>query len=133
MSRHSTTKNVSVFADLTNTPISWNSDTGVTFTPDEIVVRQISYHGPPTSDGLFMIWCSITNSYIGSFSVAEAAGFTSVAVNVTPNAVIQCGPNSIAKTIQCQIHSISGSGVPFASNNLTGQIVINLDFIQYVR
>jgi hypothetical protein len=126
-------KNVTIFNDLTNSPISWIQNTRLSFVPDEVRVRQITYHGPPTGDGAFMIWSSVTNDYIGSFSVAEATGFTSVAVNVTPNTVIKLLPNSINQSLTFQIHSINGSGVPFASNNLTGQIMINLDFIRYVR
>jgi len=133
MSKYNVIKNVSIYADLTNTPTVWDFKTGVVFPPDEIIVRQISYHGLPTSDGIFMIWCNLTNNYIGSFSVSESSGFTSVAANVNPNTVIQCLPNTIATSIQFQIHSINGVGVPFASNNLTGAIVINLDFCKYSR
>ena len=133
MSKYNAIKNVSVYADLTNTPTVWDFRTGVSFSPDEIIVRQISYHGPPAGDGLFMIWCNLTNNYIGTFSVAEATGFLSVAVNVNPNTVIQCLPNTVVPSIQFQIHSVNNVGAPAASNNLTGQIAINLDFCKYVR
>jgi hypothetical protein len=133
MSRIDKIKNLSVFNDLTASPTSWWTNSNLHFVPDEVVVRQISYNGAPTADGVFLIWCSLTNDYIGSFSVAEASGFTSVGVNVTPNTRIQCLPNSINQSLQFQIHSINAQSQPFASNNLTGRIVINLDFISYKK
>lgn len=133
MSHISKIKNVSIFNDLVSSPTSWYTNTNLHFTPDEAIVRQISYHGPPVGDGVFMIWCSLTNDYIGSFSVSEASGFTSVSANVTPNTRIQCLPNSINQSLQFQIHGISNQSIPFASNNLTGQIVINMDFVSYKR
>jgi hypothetical protein len=134
MSRFDKIKNLSVYNDLTASPTSWYFNTNLHFVPDEVIVRQISYNGPPTQDGVFMIWCSITNEYIGSFAVLEAAvGAVSTIVNVTPNTRIQCLPNAINQSLQFQIHGINGQNAPYASNILAGQIIINLDFIRYTR
>lgn len=130
MSRYDKIKNVSVFNDLTAQPTSWYTNTNLHFVPDEVVVRQITYHGATTDDGIFMIWCSLTNEYIGSFSVSDIST-SSVFVNVNPNTRIQCLPNSINQSLQFQIHSINAQNSPFASNALTGKIVINLDFISF--
>lgn len=132
MSRYDKIKNVSVFNDLTTQPTSWYTNTNLHFVPDEVVVRQITYHGPTTDDGIFMIWCSLTNEYIGSFSVSDIST-SSVFVNVNPNTRIQCLPNSINQSLQFQIHSINAQNSPFASNALTGKIVINLDFISFKK
>ena len=132
MSRIEKIKNVPIFNDLTTTPTAWNTNTNLQFIPDEIIVRQISYNGPPI-DGVYMIWSTLINDYIGSFSLSEASGFLSSSVNVTPNTRIQCSPNSTMQSIQFQIHSIDSNSKPISSSDLTGKIIINLDFIAYKK
>lgn len=128
-------KNVTVYNDLTASPISWYSNTNLHFVPDEVVVRQITYNGPATDDGgVFLVWCSLINDYIGSFSIAEAtSNYSSISVNATPNTRIQCLPNSINQSLQFQIHGISAQSKPYATSVLTGQIVLNMDFISYIK
>jgi hypothetical protein len=131
MARIEKVKNVAIYADLTNTPSTWNFTHNLHFTPDECIVRQITYNGPPTSDGAFLIWSSLTNDIIGSFAVSEATGFTSTCVNAKPETVIPILPNSIPQTIKFVIQSVNGSSNVVTSTNLTGTIIINIDFIKY--
>lgn len=129
--RYQIIKNVAIYNDLTHSPTSWYQNTNLHFVPDEMIIRQITYHGPNTGDGAFLIWCSAINDYIGSFSVSEATGFTTVSITCAPNTHIALLPNSINQTLQFQIHSISGSGTPVTDSTLTGTIIINLDFVKY--
>jgi hypothetical protein len=132
MSRIDKIKNLSVFNDLTHTPMVWDFNTNLHFVADEVVIRQLSYQGPITDNGLFMIWCSLTNDYIASFAISDIST-TSSFVNITPNTRIQCLPNSINQSLQFQVHTVSGQNTAVSSNSLTGQIVINMDFISYKK
>ena len=129
MSHFEKIRNVTIFNNLTVNPTQWESRPTLYFDPDEIVVRQITYNGALRQDGVYLIWCSVTNDYIGSFSIYEGSGFTSAGVNVTPNTCLQCLPNSTLQGMRFQIHTVNGSNQLVPTNVLTGTIVLNLDFI----
>ena len=131
MNRIDKVKNLTIFADLTATPSSFFFNSNLHFAPDEIHVRQITYSGDPTNAGVYLVWCSLINDYIGSFSFEDHTDLTSVAVNVAPNTVIRCLPSNIIQSIQFQIHTINAQGVPGATSNLGGKLVINLDCIKF--
>lgn len=127
-------KNVSVYADLTNTPVNFYFNTNLHFTADEVLVRQISYNGPAIpGDGVYLIWSSIINDYIGSFSFGDTDNSVTASVNVNPNTTIKCLPNSINQSLQFQIHRITDAGATSTTNSLTGRIVILLDFVRYAN
>ena len=142
MSRYEKIKNIVICANLTNTPVSFNQNTNIAWIPDEIIVRQISYQGPMGPDGVFLVWCSLHNDYIGSFTLNEnSSDVTSSSISY-PNTLIRCLPNNPNQTLTFQIHTINSTGnpVPISSSNInananmvSGSLVIHLDYCKYVN
>ena len=133
MSRFDKIKNLSIFNDLTTTPSTWYQNSNLTFQPDEMVVRQITYNGPPLLDNCYMIWSNITNDFIGSFAVNENSQNVSTCANVTPGTVIKIAPNSVPQSLQFTLYTISSSNIPVVDTNSLGMIIINLDFYSYKK
>lgn len=131
MSKIEKVKNVSIYSDLTASACNWNQTLNLGFSPDEVYVRQITYLGPADKDGAYLVWCSLHSDFIGSFALHEDVTLGSLSVNVTPNTLIKCSPNSFPSNLQFQLYSINGSSVPVSSSVLTGTIIMNLDFVKY--
>jgi len=130
MSRIEIVKQVTFYNDLTNKPSTWSQNINIPFSPDEIHVRQISYSGPGTEDGTFLVRSSMNYDFIGSFAVNSDVNITANAVSVNPRTIIKVSPNLIVNQADFTLYSIGSTG-PVASTALTGTIIISCDFIKY--
>ena len=87
---------------------------------------------------MYLIWSSIINDYIGSFALrlnGTVANYTSN-VNTTPQTLITfqnpVGVNNQAQFIIMVVDPGTGLAVA-VTNQLTGELAIGLDFIQYKK
>lgn len=57
-----------------NNPFSFNLSNQLGFTPKKIIIRQVVYANIAGADlGTYLLWCSLTNRYIGSIYVGIQA------------------------------------------------------------
>jgi len=131
MTRIDIVKQVTFYSDLTTSEGHWTQNLNIPFQADEIHVRQISYSGPGTEDGAFLIRSSLNNDFIGSFSVNSDVNITANSISVNPRTIIRVSPNMIMNQADFTLYSVSGGSTLVASNALTGTIIISCDFIKY--
>ena len=135
MSIYSIIKNVHVFANLLNNRDSFTRDFNLSFIPDEMRVHQISYNGlsDPLAEGSFLVWCSLISDYIGTFSISEVGAMTTHSVNVNPRTVVKLSPNIPPNQITFELHEVNTFSKATRTTVLPGNLVINMDFIQYKK
>lgn len=100
--------------------------TGLLFQPDEAIVRQISYATTVKEDGVLLVWCSLVNDYIGTFTAGE-----NYSVSVAPNTLLLLSgatPNQVMFRIDA-MDPITSAVVP--RTDLEGHFAISIDFIKY--
>lgn len=90
------------------------------FKPDEAIVRQITFSSTVLSAGIYLVWCSLTNDYIGSFHNRTSGTIT------FPNMRI-ITKNDVPNNLQFRIEL---AGTPGAAA-LAGQWAVQVDFIKY--
>ena len=141
MSKIQSVKNVTIYNDLGALGATgrFNQNLNLNNQPSECIVRSISYCGYPSdTPGMYLIWSSIINDYIGSFAVklnGTAANYTSN-VNMTPQTLLTFqNPTGVNNQVQFIIMTIeNGTGLAIAvTNQLIGELAIGLDFIQYKK
>ena len=122
-------KNLTVYQDLdTNTEIEVNPRIFVQ--PDVCVVRCISYsaiQGDLT--GNYLVWSDLTQDFIGTFALN-----TIEHINVYPQTMFTVlNPINTNSNIKFKIYSVENGNQQAApiSNELTGKISIQMDFITY--
>lgn len=117
-------KNVAITADL-SAGSSFRQNVNLAFPPSDAVIRQISYNGLVAAEtGVFLVWCSLANDYIGSFQV------NNLGITFQPRIQVHLPSPNQQMDIQFQIHSVSAGGALVPSTTLVGRIVILIDFIQ---
>ena len=141
MSKIQSVKNVTIYNDLGALGATgrFNQNLNLNNQPSECIVRSISYCGYPVdTPGMYLIWSSIINDYIGSFALrlnGTVANYTSN-VNTTPQTLITfqnpVGVNNLAQFIIMVVDPGTGLAVA-VTNQLTGELAIGLDFIQYKK
>ena len=131
MSRIDIVKQVTFYSDLTTSQGHWSQNLNIPFQADEIHVRQISYSGSGTEDGVFLIRSSLNNDFIGSFSVNSDVNITANAVSVNPRTIIKVSPNMIMNQADFTLYTIGGGSNLVSTDILTGTIIISCDFIRY--
>ena len=96
-----------------------------TLPPDEVVIRSISYNTDAAGDydGVYTVWSSLINDYIGAVSGAVGQGGTH-----NPQTRIILNGSFLGNTINFRLDT---SGL--ANNTIPGDIVICMDFIRYGR
>ncbi len=116
-------KNVTISADL-STGSDFFRDLGVRFMPTDAVIRQISYSGPnATEAGVFMVWCSLINDFIGTFSV------NNYGITVQPKIQLHF-TSPIQSSAQFKIFTITAGGAVAPFTGLVGDFTISIDFIE---
>jgi len=125
MPRIQVIKNVTAVASGTATPFEKSTNFG--FWPDEAIVKQISYSGPDAYlAGVYFVWCSLINDYIGSFTV------NNLGTTVTPKTRIHFPRNQpMPINVTFRVDSLNGAGTEMAPATLTGDISVSIDFIKY--
>ena len=131
MSRIEIIKQVTFYSDLTSSSGHWSQNINIPFSPDEIHVRQISYSGPGTEDGTFLVRSSLNYDYIGSFAVNSDVNITANAVSVNPRTIIKVSPNQIVNQADFTLYSLAGGSMLTPTTALSGTIIISCDFIKY--
>jgi hypothetical protein len=120
--------------DLSAT-VSFYNKPFLSYTPDECVVRSLSYQGPTTAiSGVYLIWCSLINDFICSFSVdASSLGGTKLthSVNVFPQTRIMINTNLICNEIQYKIYAIDPANNLVQCSTLAGEMALTLEFVEY--
>ena len=95
------------------------------FQPDEAVIRQISYSGPNAQEaGIFHIWSSLANDYIGCFEVSNFG------VTLTPHTLILL-KSPLPNELSFRIDSVAADGTAIPYTGLVGDIGVRIDFIKY--
>ena len=92
--------------------------------PDMCIVRGVTFLGPIADEKTFLIWCSLTNDYIGSFNsnciVSQTQGMQIVLNSPVPN------------SLTFQLHLIDpAANVLALDQHVFGNIAIQLEFIKY--
>ena len=119
-------KNTVFAADLSAGP-TFRQNINLGFQPTDAVIRQITYNGLVASEtGVFLVWCSLRNDYIGSFQV------NNLGITFQPRIQIHLLSPVQQFDVQFQIHSVGAGGVIAPSSTLVGRIVILIDFIQNI-
>ena len=131
MSRIEIIKQVTFYSDLTSSAGYWTQNINIPFSPDEIIVRQISYSGPGAEDGTFLIRSSLNYDFIGSFAVNSDINITANAVSVNPRTVIKVAPNMIVNQADFTLYTVAGGSILTPTTALSGTIIISCDFIKY--
>jgi len=131
MSRIEIIKQVTFYSDLTSSAGYWSQNINIPFSPDEIIVRQISYSGPGAEDGTFLIRSSLNYDFIGSFAVNSDINITANAVSVNPRTVIKVAPNMIVNQADFTLYTVAGGSILTPTTALSGTIIISCDFIKY--
>lgn len=90
--------------------------------PDEVIVRAINFRGDSADNNLYLIWCNLTNDYIGSFCGGSLSPHFPQTI-IRLNALI---PN----TLEFKIYTPSNSGDIY-TDQMTGELAIHFDFIKY--
>jgi hypothetical protein len=109
----------------------------IPFHPDECIVRQITFVEPSViaAVGMYFIWSSLKNDYIGTFAVSQNSYNTYTAVQLgqssfmsNPQTVVI--PGSHPSAISFRIDAlVNGNYVP--QTTLTGNVNVQIDFIKY--
>lgn len=117
-------KNWSINTDVQDFS-EFRCQTNCPFQPDIAVIRQITFSGPAAQvAGNFLIWCSLTNDFIGSFQINQYG------CSVTPNTeILLQGP--LPNEVRFQIFTIVAGGSTVPYDQLTGDLSIGIDFIRY--
>ena len=120
-------KNVTAFTSLNNKSGQFSTTiTGIpNQNPDELVVRMINYNGPAGDAFQYLIWCSLTNDYIGSF-VGENISPSSPQITIRLNA-------PITNNVDFKFYRILEGGVLEFPENFVGNVCIHLDLIKYKK
>ena len=90
--------------------------------PDEVIIRAINFRGDSNDENLYLIWCNLTNDYIGSFcggSLSPHFPQTTIKLN-----------SLVPHTLEFKIYTPSISGDIYA-DVMTGELAIHMDFIKY--
>ena len=117
-------KNITFTADLLSSS-SFSRNINLAFQPTDAIIRQISYNGTiaaPT--GVFLVWCSIINDYIGSFQI------NNFSITLQPRIQLHLHSPIQQSEAMFQIHEVTASGGTAQTNTLTGRIAVMIDFIQ---
>ena len=117
-------KNFTVAADL-GSGSSFRRSINLAFQPTDAIIRQISYNGLVASEtGVFLIWCSLLNDYIGSFQV------NNFGITLQPRIQLHLLSPAQQIDVQFQIHAVSAGGSISPTDTLVGRLVVLIDFIQ---
>jgi hypothetical protein len=92
--------------------------------PDMCIVRGITYLGPSASTKVYLIWCSLTNDYIGSLNV-DNISTQSPGTRIMLNSPV---PNSL--TFQLYLINTVNNTISI-DPAADGDIAIHLEFIKY--
>ncbi len=119
-------KNVTVWTQFTASAGSFSKTiTGMPNSiPDEVIIRALNFNGQSDDGNLYLVWCNLTNDYIGSFcGGALAPHFPQTKITLT---------NPVPNELQFVLYTPSASGlVTIPSTN--GDLAIHMDFIYYKK
>jgi hypothetical protein len=129
-------KNITITQDFSAT-IDFYIKPYLLETPDECVIRGISYEGPTTdTSGIYLVWCDLINDFICSFAVdASTIGGTKLThnINVCPQSRIIINTSSIYSQIHLKIFSLDVGNVYIPCTTLTGEFALTLEFVKYKK
>lgn len=91
------------------------------FQPDEAIVRQITFSSTVLSAGIYLLWCSLTNDYIGAFHNRTNGTITFPNMRIPIKSGV---PNNLQFVIEL-------AGTPGPVAGLNGQWAVQIDFIKY--
>lgn len=94
------------------------------FQPTDAIIRQISYNGAiAVEGGVFLIWCSLINDFIGSFQI------NNFGVTLQPRVQIHMH-SPLLNSLQFKIYTVRADGTATPTTALAGDLVVLIDFIQ---
>ena len=111
---------------------SFTAKSNINNAPDECVIRAINYTSPGTdAPGTYLIQSSLTNGFIGSFSLAPD-GVNPVGVNTNPQTRIFLQNKTNFADMSFTIYVVNaGDNPPTPSGLLVGDLAISIDFIHW--
>ncbi len=120
-------KNVTVAAAFSNSAGSFSKTIHnmPSSNPDEVIIRAMNFNGAAADTNLYLVWCSLTQDYIGSFcggSLAPHFPQTTIWLNST-----------VHNTLEFRIYTPTtvGGGTVALVTSMTGDLAIHMDFIKY--
>lgn len=119
-------KNVTAIATFSDSPGTFSHTlVGMpSLNPDEVIIRAITWSGALNDRKLYLVWCSLNNGYIGSFS-GENVSSNPLNITIHLNSMV-------SNMIEFKLYSpVPGGGVNLIDNIVTGDIAIHMDFIKY--
>jgi hypothetical protein len=93
--------------------------------PDEAIIRSINWNGDAADNRLYLVWCNLTNDYIGSFCGASLTP-QSLGITIRLNSPI---PN----VLEFKLYTPLVGEEVMMPNDVTGEIAIHIDLIKYTR
>ncbi len=113
-------RNITVGANLTGNNTFNINIFNVSFIPDEVIVRQITYQNDPAAPVAesFAIWTDLVGDYIGSFFDGSTC---------SPNITYDL-KRSVQGYYNFKVHTTAGV-VPA----LTGKLFLHLEFVRYKK
>jgi hypothetical protein len=120
-------KNVTVATRFSGTPGSFSKPlTGMPASnPDEAIIRAINFNGAADDSNLYLIWCNLTNDFIGSFCGGSLAphfpGTTIRLMSPVPN------------MLEFKLYTPTDDGSIVFVPQTWGDLAVHIDLIKYTR
>jgi len=93
--------------------------------PDECVIRSINWNGGVDDTFMYLIWCNLTNDFIGSFCGGN------IAPHFPQSRIWLTGP--VPNHLELKIYILQPNAPPIVYNALNGGLAITMEFIKYKR
>jgi hypothetical protein len=118
-------KNVSVAHRFLASPaVFTHTITGLPLAnPDECIIRAFNFNGEADDDRLYLIWCSLTNDFIGSFcggSIAPHFPQTRIRLN-----------SPVPNMLEFRLYAFNALSELAPIPTTIGDLGIHMDFIKY--
>jgi hypothetical protein len=118
-------KNVTTFSTFSSSLGQWTQSVQMpSENPDMCIVRGITFLGPSGSLKVYLIWCNLTNDYIGSLN-AENVATQSSGMRFMLN-------NPVPNNLTFQLHLIDTTNNTVSVDPAAdGDIAVHLEFIKH--
>ena len=94
--------------------------------PDECIIRTINWNGAVDDTFMYLIWCNLTNDFIGSFCGGN------IAPHFPQSRIWLTGP--VPNYLEFKIYVLrDGSDQPEMYGSLDGGLAITMEFAKYKR
>jgi hypothetical protein len=119
-------KNVTAFANFVASPGAFTATiTGMpSHSPDVAVIRAINWNGQAVDGNLYLLWCNLTNDYVGSFCGGA------LAPHFPQTHILLHAP--VPTMLEFKLYTPTPTGV-VQIPNITGDLAVHMDFVRYKK